>query len=731
MRGFEFGDKLARKLADRLRKVYEGQEAEPPVETTTNDDGPARDEQPQSPTITVSTVRAATPMSMFAPTADSADAFSGFLGLGAFSPNLDESSLYPPTDAPLSTPFDFPAPPKPKIGPSRAETDMELSPPPLTPAPLPQFEEDATPRQSCFPLSRQTSAASVNDGSHPVLLSVDGIPVMQNSTSTTTAAPNADPLSQNRHPPSPFVQFLLALGGPLSYAFNALGQRSRSQVHLLIWITFGSAKADSGLASVGGLFGPLIHLVGFLFFVLVHFYALLVSTCSTFRSVALFSHWTFLNLTGRTDLSLVTGEYLGLCRKEWIKVAKQDGMQLNLWSVIVGLMELAAIQAMSKEKWLAEGPGGLVLLNGEEENEDKTLDPYSPGLGRPMIKRTAFGRTSFGGLDRPNFARKRTARRWTEDEGEGDSLLVTGGADSILEGTILNDSFDPVAHFSPTTDSAFSPDDMDDLPLIDMPDSFANFGFNMASSSPIRKPLPLSPLHSLPPSPRDFNNTLGSLSPLSRLSPITTNIPMSPPLYPVPASRPLHTLVKTLKRHARLATASYGLHSYIVAPPTPLFTPSGATLPHRIFSHLGGIDGKNVLHVAIQKDYLGVQDEETYEPQIYLLRDDVNCEVVCVIRGTQSLADIKTDLEASFDDVELPSLNDDGLTETFRAHAGILAAAKRLLNPEQSPLFLKLRTILEQHESYALVLVGHSLGAAIVSSSILVRISISPLTLSK
>lgn len=47
---------------------------------------------------------------------------------------------------------------------------------------------------------------------------------------------------------------------------------------------------------------------------------------------------------------------------------------------------------------------------------------------------------------------------------------------------------------------------------------------------------------------------------------------------------------------------------------------------------------------AIQKEYIGVpsttSDESTYEPQFYLLRDDLHGEIICCVRGTQSLADM-------------------------------------------------------------------------------------------
>jgi hypothetical protein len=202
----------------------------------------------------------------------------------------------------------------------------------------------------------------------------------------------------------------------------------------------------------------------------------------------------------------------------------------------------------------------------------------------------------------------------------GESLLVTGGGDSIMEGRILNNPFDNLA-FSPSFSprSSYVPDSLDsghaddELPPLDLNDT--------------------APRFTITRSPQPFRIT-----------------PESPPLRPLVDEQDEDSaFIELLQRHVRLATASYGLHSYILAPPSPLFTPgvNHQTLPHRVFSHLGGVDHKtsSVLHVAIQKHYTGVpakseEPEESYEPQFYLLRDDLRGEVVCVVRGTQSLADM-------------------------------------------------------------------------------------------
>lgn len=259
---------------------------------------------------------------------------------------------------------------------------------------------------------------------------------------------------------------------------------------------------------------------------------------------------------------------------------------------------------MSKERWLAEGPGELSLLLEDADKPSSTNRPQSLRRQR-STRRRASTRHTFSPDD---------ASQPGMMDGPGNSLLVTGGGDSIMEGRILNDPFDSLA-FSPSFSPRTVPakDDKDDLPPLDLNDTLPGFSF--------------------PPSP---------LAPSQK--------PVSPPLKPIEDEQDhTSTFVTLIQRHARLATASYGLHSYILAPPSPLFTPgvNHETLPHRVFTHLGGIDHKtsSVLHVAIQKHYTGVpaqsqELEEVYEPQFYLLRDDLHGEVICVVRGTQSLADM-------------------------------------------------------------------------------------------
>lgn len=579
MKGFEFGEKFAARIAGKLRKqqdnTYDG------VRIGVEDLLMAHVPDQPSPLVVPTTLRAATPMSLFAPSDGEGGHFATLL-----SPPLP---LVPhrrtTSTGNTSTPSLVPL--KPKLGPVEP-SDVELSPLP--------FEDGLEGLDSLEELSPLVPAQLVDVGMDDGYFSIDKMsPILPPSTLAPPTFVSLDedtpPVLLVTLPPTPAVvpstpilsssqeespgsdnRALSTIIAPFTFAAAHLERLARQNIDFLVWAAVGSISPGTsraeGMESVGGLLGLVLDIFGFAFFLVIHSGSLVVSTLATLRSITLVLHWAFLNLTGRTDLSVVAYEYLVLCRHEWDRVYAEDGVKMNAWSVGIGLLEMAAVQAMSRERWLTDGPGDLELMNGEEEDDGDTLE-VELALGSPMMRRRSMQRRKSlgaGTVERPGFARKRTTRRWIEDEGEGESLLVTGGADSILEGEILNDSFDPVAHLSPSTQAWATTDELDDLPPLDIGDTLPGFSF--------------------PPSPIAFNSPRR----------VSIDTPTSPPLRPVPSARPLPAILKTIKRHVRLATASYGLHSYILAPPTPLFTPSGTNLPGRIFSHLGGIDGKNVLH---------------------------------------------------------------------------------------------------------------------------------------
>ncbi|GAA5860965.1 hypothetical protein JCM3774_003204 [Rhodotorula dairenensis] len=470
-------------------------------------------------------------------------------------------------------------------------------------------------------------------------------------------------------------------------------------VDWVIWILIGSppdptaAGLDTSIAFVGGLLGVAVHLVAFVFFVLYHTSALLVASCVAIRATAIFLYWLGLNLSGRTEVSRSIVEYWRTCRREWDKVHEEEGEPaIGPWSVVRGLAELAVLQSMTYDRWLQEGPGDLVLLNGiVDDGVGLTTPRFGPVRRRPSRDRV-----------RPSITQRMDSYRWSEASGEedGEGLVLTRSGDGVLEGSIISRDVRATGSEFPRHSTNVVPPSLVAL----SPDP--SIGQVLDAEPP---PLDLDV-------PEDGTSTPPAF-------------PSSPPLQPIddPVD-PLGDFVSLVKRYCRLCTASYGLHTMLPSPPTPLLTPSGQTLPHRLFAHLGGLnDHRNVLHVALQKRYDGgpaipAEEDEieaTYAPQFYVLRDDLRGEIVCVIRGTQSLADVRTDLDGSLVALDLPPLGGEtpAHTAAYRIHSAILSAAQYLLSPSSSsPLYSNLLRILADHPRYGLVFTGHSLGAALAST---------------
>ena len=104
---------------------------------------------------------------------------------------------------------------------------------------------------------------------------------------------------------------------------------------------------EGSIEDLGGLIGTLVHFVGFTFFVVSHASALLVSSLSATRTLAIFLYWMILNLTGRTELSKAIVAYWRTCRKEWDRVCieEEDGKALSTMSVLRGLVETVALHS--------------------------------------------------------------------------------------------------------------------------------------------------------------------------------------------------------------------------------------------------------------------------------------------------------------------------------------------------------------------------------------------------
>lgn len=370
MKGYELGRKFALQLAEKLRKEEKERKVEAAAGRGDADDEEDDEEPispvPQPPPMVSPSFAAATPMSFLGSVPH--DLISPPLfafPTPGLSSSLSSSSPFDPITPITPLPI---APPKPSLRaiideaePSPLpDTPFAVDDPPLKSALVNGSDDYFTLRQRKRSLRRSNNVKfneRINLGSErptppPPLTTTNLLPPSSTTTSTS--------------PSSPVSPLLSTISSPLTYALTTLKHHFVSHLDLVIWILIGSPSInsglDQGLATVGGLLGTLLHLVGFLVFLLVHTYALIVSTCATLRSVALFGHWTFLNLTGRTDLSIVAKEYFVLCRKEWDTVCAQDGVRLGVWSVVLGLMELCAVQASESSSLLPSSNVDLLTV---------------------------------------------------------------------------------------------------------------------------------------------------------------------------------------------------------------------------------------------------------------------------------------------------------------------------------------------------------------------------------
>jgi hypothetical protein len=347
----------------------------------------------------------------------------------------------------------------------------------------------------------------------------------------------------------------------------------RSAYAVILYFLAGDPDKDEA----GGVLGFLTFSIGFVFFIIYHVAALVRSTLQFVYSLALFIWWVYINLSGRTDLGQLASRYFSLCRKEWDSVAREDGERLGPWATIVGLAEIAALHAMTRERYLREGPGNLVRIDLSDVKADS---PFPSAVEQAKD---------------PKPTPRATPRRRQSKRVEPERIIITSETGSIAEGTLISPHAASEERFE-------SPARLD---------AFASAN---ASLLPFPSPLSLD---------AEFSNTR-----YEEGSGWNGLFEEQEPAW-----------VRAIRRHCRFATASYGLHSYILGPPTPLFTPSGQTLPRSIFRHLARLEDKSsVLHVAIQEEYEGAwgsSASSSYMPTFYLIRDHVSCcPVLCLVSTT-------------------------------------------------------------------------------------------------
>mgnify|MGYP002715076867 FL=1 len=390
--------------------------------------------------------------------------------------------------------------------------------------------------------------------------------------------------------------------------------------------------------AVSWLFVGVTFIPEFIVFLLAHLLDFVMDVYEVLAQTLWFLRWLWLNLTGRTVLGRCFYEAYTLFQSEWAYVAREDheargerrkklqripifhGRKgLSAFQVVRGILELACIQAVTREQYQREGAGLEQLRNWRK----KAMAPPTPAL-QPEQEQ---GDES--------------------DSDEDDDLVVTNRTSDILE-------------ISRTT---------------------ARASGRRASKS---------------------SENGGKRHDAAYWLWHEDNA----------------ALVRNVKWASQLAMSAYGLQVLIVDLP-PVFTPSGRQFPQQTFAHLSRLDADDVLHADIQT----LDEEASYSPTFYIVRD-MRRKVVCVaVRGTQSFADIVVDLDVRTEDItstlsEWRGVDLESHSERFAYHAGIWRAARELVKPG-STLFCKLCDALNEHEDFGVVFVGHSLGGAIASAAVI------------
>ena len=406
--------------------------------------------------------------------------------------------------------------------------------------------------------------------------------------------------------------------------------------------TTETPEKDAHLSSmwmvVSWVFVGVTFIPEFIVFLLAHLLDFVMDVYEVLAQTLWFLRWLWLNVTGRTVLGRCFYEAYTLFQSEWAYVAREDhegrgerhkklqripiihGRKgLSAFQVIRGLLELACIQAVTREQYQREGAG----LERLHDWRKKTTAPPTPAL-QPEQEQ---GDVS--------------------DSDEDDDLVVTNRTNDILE-------------ISRTT---------------------ARVSGRRASKSSENGAKRLDAAYWL------WNEDNAAL-------------------------------VRNVKWASQLAMSAYGLQVLIVDLP-PVFTPSGRQFPQQTFAHLSRLDADDVLHADIQT----LDEEASYSPTFYIVRD-MRHKVVCVaVRGTQSFADIVVDLDLRTEDItstlsEWRGVDLESHSERFAYHAGIWRAARELVKPG-STLFCKLCDALNEHQDFGVVFVGHSLGGAIASAAVI------------
>ncbi|KIW17082.1 hypothetical protein PV08_04273 [Exophiala spinifera] len=190
----------------------------------------------------------------------------------------------------------------------------------------------------------------------------------------------------------------------------------------------------------------------------------------------------------------------------------------------------------------------------------------------------------------------------------------------------------------------------------------------------------------------------------------------------VPGIFPDRHMVRTVRRFARFASASYGSNFLRVmgltsaegqlSNATDLMT-LDVHHEHSSFSSHTGLPPDTILLSSFY-DPKGVTGNTDWSPSAisplihFISIDDDSKAVVLTCRGTLGFEDVLTDMTCDYDDLVWQG-------RRYKVHKGIHASARRLLGGSGSRVMATIRATLEQYPDYGLVLCGHSLGGAVAA----------------
>ncbi|KAE8271983.1 hypothetical protein A4X09_0g341 [Tilletia walkeri] len=259
------------------------------------------------------------------------------------------------------------------------------------------------------------------------------------------------------------------------------------------------SKTPPGTVEFGPIAGVISHLVGFIVFTLAHVLDLATNAWENTTRAIWFIRWLGLNLTGQTVLSRCIYEVFLLVRDEWNTVAEEDHEDragkrgklsrgrsrrgswsgsaaagageedgeerdgfdlqpvdssgegkkrgkpkgLSKWQIVRGLTELACLQAVTRERYLAEG-AGLEKLRGWKKrrkgskrsaSHDRGGDSFGQSIDPAAYSNTSTithlsldRNSSDDDSDDDNDAYERRARRRREASREEDGKHTAEGS---------------------------------------------------------------------------------------------------------------------------------------------------------------------------------------------------------------------------------------------------------------------------------------------------------------